>query len=29
MASSWSYADVFEAYYYHRLKYLRTAPGGA
>jgi len=29
MAATWSYDEVFEAYLYLRLQYLREGPGGA
>lgn len=29
MSATWDFNEVFEAYYYLRLKYLREAPGGA
>lgn len=28
MAATWSFEEVYESYFYLRLKYLRDAPGG-
>ncbi len=29
LTAEWSFPEVYEAYYYLRLKYLKDAPGGA